>query len=735
MITTQHKTEVTVSVSETSKAKISNVSKIFRMLISGLYADKNQSITREIWSNALDAQISAGCATRPFEVTFPSVFDPTFRVRDFGIGMSHHQVMNEYPDLGMSTKETSDEVVGKFGIGSKSPFAYTDNFTVTVILAGEKRFYSAMIGEDGVPAIHLMGSEETEEEGGVEVAFPVEKEDVASFVAAAKRVSHGFNVKPVVTNDAHFKGWPTFDIMYEGAGWKILRGQIEGLQNRAYARMGCVLYPINVNALGDLTTTERSILSHTVVIEFPMGELEPTASREELSYGRNEPTIGSIKKRVAIIAAQMEIEAQKSYLSLPTYWDACVKYAADISNTGQPEFIRNMIQNTASWNGRKLTGCLELTLPAPKYVQNPSTGGVSFEPVVAHAAHVLSRQLGLRSLRYNGGYKLSVPAKSETIVVVEDLTEGKLEPRSAQRLLNYVKGNFKTGKLQVIWLRVYNTKNEAGALTQFLSELDGAQVLMMSDIPEIPRAVRVSNSNGYRAPRQPVLARVLNTGGFREMRELTDEEFEAGGFYFKLERSTPVDVPAGFAAPQHLLLQLQAVMGKNLNVYGAPKSVWKKFAGEQWINFYDYAKKWVEDQKFNLVMLQERNRALGLMKRDSLFKLLVLGLGGIGSNSPMFDYTMEATRLDQEKVQDAAKVERLLNALGIYQYTNEITPSDPIREEWAALSAKVSEDYPLLPILAHHMDVNSNITLDKMTDYVILCDTAAVTTESLTIAA
>jgi hypothetical protein len=735
MITTQHKTEVTVSVSETSKAKISNVSKIFRMLISGLYADKNQSITREIWSNALDAQISAGCATRPFEVTFPSAFDPTFRVRDFGIGMSHHQVMNEYPDLGMSTKETSDEVVGKFGIGSKSPFAYTDNFTVTVILAGEKRFYSAMIGEDGVPAIHLMGSEETEEEGGVEVAFPVEKEDVSSFVAAAKRVSHGFDVKPIVTNDAHFKGWPTFDIMYEGAGWKILRGQIEGLQNRAYARMGCVLYPINVNALGDLTTTERSILSHTVVIEFPIGELEPTASREELSYGRNEPTIGSIKNRVAIIAAQMEIEAQKSYLSLPTYWDACVKYAADISNTGQPEFIRNMIQRTASWNGRKLTGCLELTLPAPKYVQNPSTVGGSFEPVVAHAAHVLSRKLGLKSLRYNGGYKLSVPAKSETIVVVEDLTEGKLEPRSAQRLLNYVKGNFKTGNLQVIWLRVYNTKNEAGALTQFLSELDGAQVLMMSDIPEIPRAVRVSNSNGCRAPRQPVSARVLNTGGFREMRELTDEEFKAGGFYFKLERSTPVDVPAGFGAPQHLLRRLQDVMGTRLNVYGAPKSMWKKFAGEQWINFYDYAKKWVEDQKFNLAVLQERNHTLSSMKRDSLFKLLIMDLGGIGSNSPMLDYIMEAAQLDQEKVQDAAKVERLLIALGIYQHANEITPSDPIRAEWAALSAKVSADYPLLPILAYHMDVDSDITLDKMTDYVILCDTTAVTTESLAIAA
>lgn len=499
--------------------------------------------------------------------------------------------------------------------------------------------------------------------------------------------------------------------------------------------MGCVLYPINVNALGELTTLETSILNHTVVIDFPIGELEPTASREELSYGRNEPTTGSIKKRVAIIAAQMEIEAQKSYLSLPTYWDACVKYAADISNTGQPEFIRNMIQHTASWNGRKLTGCLELTLPEPKYVRNPSTGGASFEPLVAHAAHVLSRQLGLKSLRYNGGYKLSIPAKSETLVVVEDLTEGKLEPRSAQRMLNYVKGNFKTSKLQVIWLRVYNTKNEAGALTQFLSELDGAQVLMMSDIPDTPKVARVSNASGYRAPRQPVSARVLNTGGFREMRELTDEEFKAGGFYFKLERSTPVDVPAGFGAPQHVLRRLQDVMGKSLNVYGAPKSMWKKFAGEQWINFYDYAKKWVEEQKFNLSVLQERNYALDAMKGDDLFKLLVLDLGDIGSNSPLFDYIMEATQLDQEKVQDAVKVERLLYAMGIHQYANENTLPDPIRAEWAALSAKVSADYPLLPILAYHMDGNSDITLDKVTNYVILCDTAAVMTESLAVAA
>ena len=735
MITNTQKTEVTISASQSSKAKISNVSKIFRMLVSGLYADKNQSITREIWSNALDAQISAGRADRPFEITFPSAFDPTFRVRDFGIGMSHYQVMHQYPDLGLSTKEDSNDVVGKFGIGSKSPFAYTDNFTVTVVLAGEKRFYSAMIGEDGVPAIHLMGTELSDEEDGVEVAFPVAKEDVSAFVAAAKRVSHGFDVKPVVTGDPNFKGWPELDIMYEGEGWKILRGQIDGLQNRGYARMGCVLYPINVTALGDLTTTERAILNHTVVIEFPIGELEPTASREELSYGRNEPTIGSIKKRVAIIAAQMEIEAQKSYLSLPTYWEACVKYASDIADSAQPVFIREMIARTARWNGRKLTGCLDLTLPGPTY--HRGRGGY-IEPAIAEVSLIISRQLGLKSLRFKSELAVKVTAKQETLVVIEDLTDGKVEPRSPQRLLSFVNANFKTRNLQVIWVRVNNIKNSAavGGLTHFLSELDGAQVLMMSDIPQIPRAVRVPSANsGQRAMRLPVPARVLGYSGFNEMQNLTDEEVNAGGLFVRLERSTSVDHPAGYADAHVILRRLQAVMGTNMKVYGAPKSMWEKFTGPQWVNFYDYAKKWTDDQGFNLAAIQEREWAINSVVTDSTYRLLTEKWDNVMPSSPMFDFVMEAKWIEKEEGQDVASVKHLLNSLGIPHDINAGVSPDPVRAAWASLAESVSATYPLLPILARYIGENDAITLDTVADYVILCDTAAAVTESLAIAA
>lgn len=287
--------EVETNTKNSKNFTIKANGKAFKSLISTMYANKIQSVTREIWSNALDSHIAAGKEDVPFEVSFPNIFEPTFRVRDFGVGLSHDEVLNLYTTMFESTKEDNNFETGKFGIGSKSPFAYTDTFSLVSIKNGHKNYYTAIIDEEGIPAIHHMHHEIVDEPNGVEVSFPVRKDDASSFQSAAKRISLGFDVKPIVPNKTDFD-WP-----------KEL-GEV--LPNGIYARMGSVIYPVDesiiIDAMGKKEFEEYKVpdefihnMTNTLtVFHIPMGMLEMSISRENLSYGRNEPTIPTMVKHI-----------------------------------------------------------------------------------------------------------------------------------------------------------------------------------------------------------------------------------------------------------------------------------------------------------------------------------------------------------------------------------------------------------------------------------------------------
>lgn len=165
----EHTLEVQGNVS-TKKMTIAANAVAFRALIDGMYADKIGSIMRELWTNAWDAQVEAGLTDKPFEVRLPTSLNPSFHVRDFGVSMPHDIVMEVFTTMFESTKRESNAVAGKFGVGSKSPFAYTDAYTVTCFLDGEVRIYSVHIGSDGSPEVALMQRGETEEPNGLMVA-------------------------------------------------------------------------------------------------------------------------------------------------------------------------------------------------------------------------------------------------------------------------------------------------------------------------------------------------------------------------------------------------------------------------------------------------------------------------------------------------------------------------------------------------------------------------------------
>lgn len=110
------------------KIKASRAS--FQILSSGLYSNKIRAIIRELCCNAHDAHKSAGTQDTPFEISLPSTFSPVLVIKDFGTGLSHEDVMTIYTTYFESTKNNSNDFIGQLGLGSKSPFSYTNQFLV-----------------------------------------------------------------------------------------------------------------------------------------------------------------------------------------------------------------------------------------------------------------------------------------------------------------------------------------------------------------------------------------------------------------------------------------------------------------------------------------------------------------------------------------------------------------------------------------------------------------------------
>ena len=112
--------------------------KAFQILSSNLYSNPLGAVIRELSTNAYDAHVMSDKADEPFVLTLPNSLDPTFRVRDFGPGLSPTEISQVYTTFFESTKTDSNDVVGCLGLGSKSPFGIADSFTINSYQNGTK---------------------------------------------------------------------------------------------------------------------------------------------------------------------------------------------------------------------------------------------------------------------------------------------------------------------------------------------------------------------------------------------------------------------------------------------------------------------------------------------------------------------------------------------------------------------------------------------------------------------
>ena len=285
-----------IGVEGEQEFKIRTTAKAFDILSSGIYSDPIMAVIRELSCNAYDAHVEAGKADTPFEIHLPSKLEPWFSVIDHGIGLNDEDARGLFTTYFESTKTDTNDQIGAFGLGSKSPFSYTKAFEVICRFEGKKRTYSIFLNEHGVPTIATLATINTDECNGVEVKIAVRSGDYNLFRDKAAQVLRYFPVKPTVKGSAGFRFEEIPDSAIKGDGYYVWKSR--NWNNNIVAVQGNVPYKVDLDHLFKHMTSElrEFIDDYDMVGYFDIGELDIAASREEVRY--DERTVDNLVSKM-----------------------------------------------------------------------------------------------------------------------------------------------------------------------------------------------------------------------------------------------------------------------------------------------------------------------------------------------------------------------------------------------------------------------------------------------------
>lgn len=166
---------------------------------SVIYSDhrKKEAVIRELCTNATDAHIMAGKEDVPIEVTLPTVEFPYLMIKDQGIGISKEDGIKYFTSFFASGSQLEEKPTGYYGLGAKSPHAYTDAYEIIMIKDGLKSMMLCFKDEEGIPSYRLLTEDQaTDEPNGVSFKVPVMEKDFRDFARAALHVLPMFSTKP-----------------------------------------------------------------------------------------------------------------------------------------------------------------------------------------------------------------------------------------------------------------------------------------------------------------------------------------------------------------------------------------------------------------------------------------------------------------------------------------------------------------------------------------------------------
>jgi len=311
---------------------------LMQMLSKNLYSDGIGSSIRETASNALDSHRKANVDT-PIIVSFIKNDEGNYEfiVEDFGTGLDADDVENIISKYGKSTKRLDANALGMFGLGFKSPLAYSASFYFICRKAGIERKYMMYEGDEE-NKIDLLYTASTTEPNGVKVIIPVKYNDRWEFVKKIKEqlayfegvYFHMKNIGDSIDND-----------------FKIHRNDIFqtsdlAIDSNLHLCLDNVYYPIDFTKLG------IPRINYGVALRFNLTDgLFPTPNREAIRYTTESKKV--IMERLGQFADYMVDKYNESIVeveNIKTIFDYYNSSSRYVSVEGKNYDINNLLPYT-----------------------------------------------------------------------------------------------------------------------------------------------------------------------------------------------------------------------------------------------------------------------------------------------------------------------------------------------------------------------------------------------------
>lgn len=368
----------TFGAATVKKFTIKQDHKTFRAFSDGLYSDKISSIIRELASNAIDSHRKAGNLSVPFEIFLPCENNPKFSLRDYGTGLTIEQIDNIYTVYGESTKEDSNDDIGGFGLGSKTPFAYSDQFFVRSYVDGTVYTFSFYFDEDE-PAYLQIGEDSTDEPNGLEIFFDVDDMDFNEFANKAKRVLVWGEIVPNIWGSSEEENgfFKQNETTNKKEAWLLDHNSSIFFENDLFAicghsylskinfNQGGVIYPMdNVSDFDGLSLIKSSLPAHNlrIILKCDIGTLELSRSRESLSLSKKVtiPNLNILSQKIIDLSESVLLEAisdnssssytMNSFLTLILNRDLIAFQETTIGKNSYLNFLLTIAKNAMASN-------------------------------------------------------------------------------------------------------------------------------------------------------------------------------------------------------------------------------------------------------------------------------------------------------------------------------------------------------------------------------------------------
>lgn len=253
---------------------------IYKILSDGLYENKIAAIIRELSCNACDAMTENGTLeTKNFKVHLPTILEPYFSIRDFGPGLDEEGIARVFT-FGMSTRRESNDFNGAFGIGAKSPYAYTKSgFTINSFIDGKCWVYTSLLVDGGPAYIFNEVCDEPDEENGLEIILQVENKDIDRFQEEALYIYYWFDKRPDINITLNYDSY--IKLKSEGNSYVKTDYDYYRIKGNNGILIGQVLYNIPRSVLNSFSYQERDLLSK-IILKFKIGDLTIMPSRESV---------------------------------------------------------------------------------------------------------------------------------------------------------------------------------------------------------------------------------------------------------------------------------------------------------------------------------------------------------------------------------------------------------------------------------------------------------------------